>query len=122
MKLNRTLAYGYFCLHYLAQMGEGRWVGVAEIARREGLPKPYLNKVLRALREARLVESHRGKGFRLAKPLARISAWEFLEAMTLNGAPKHARSGASFKLFEPLNRQLGRWLSGMTLGDAGGNS
>lgn len=117
MKMNRTLAYGLACLHYLGDGANGsHWVEIKEIAQRQNLPVAYCNKVLQALVHAGLVESRRGKGYKLAKSLERISVWDVMEAFTFNGAPKGNRE-ISIKLYESLREQVNHWLEGLSIYD-----
>ena len=118
MKLNRTLAYGLVCLYRLGQEGQNRpWVQTGDIALKENLPKAYCNKVMQALVRAGLARSVRGKGFRLARPLEKISVWDVMEAFTFNSAPKLKKPELSFILYESLRDQVNRWLVGLTLED-----
>ncbi|MFH1619545.1 MAG: Rrf2 family transcriptional regulator [bacterium] len=134
MKMNRTLAYGLACLQYLGNghHTSSEWIEIKEIAQRQNLPAAYCNKVLQALTHAGLVESHRGKGYRLARPLEKISVWDVMEAFTFNGAPKGnshpLRTGGllfgcgqgpelSIKLYECLREQVNHWLVGLSLSD-----
>lgn len=60
MKVSTRAEYGIRALIDLAQhFGEGP-VQSHEIARRQGLPEPYLNQLLTTLRRAGLVQSKRG--------------------------------------------------------------
>lgn len=60
MKVSTRAEYGIRALIDLAQhIGEGP-VQSHEIARRQGLPEPYLNQLLTTLRRAGLVQSKRG--------------------------------------------------------------
>jgi Rrf2 family protein len=54
-----------------------------EIARARGIPERFILKVLRPLVSARLVRSLKGPhgGYRLAKPAARITLLEVVEAV-----------------------------------------
>lgn len=117
MKMNRTLAYGLACLHYLGQNNGGNWNQVAEICHFQGLPAAYCNKVLQALVHAGLVESQKGKGYRLRKDLDDISVWELMEAFTFNGAPEAGKKEVSIKLYETLREQVNHWLVGLTVHD-----
>ncbi|MDA8132417.1 MAG: Rrf2 family transcriptional regulator [Elusimicrobia bacterium] len=117
MRMNRTLAYGLSCLHYLGQNNGGQWNQVAEIARFQGLPAPYCNKVLQALVHAGFVESQKGKGYRLRKDLDGISVWQLMEAFTFNGAPKAEKAQVSNKLYETLRAEVNHWLVGLTVQD-----
>ena len=117
MKMNRTLAYGLACLHYLGQNNGGAWNQVADISRFQGLPAPYCNKVLQALVHAGFVESQKGKGYRLNKKLDDISVWELMESFTFNGAPKADRKQISIKVYEKLREEVNHWLVGLSVQD-----
>jgi len=72
MKLSKK---GEYALRSLINLGIAAEVGrklvqVSELAENEQLPVKFLEQILQGLKEARLVESHRGKfgGYRLAKP------------------------------------------------------
>jgi len=117
MKMNRTLAYGLACLHYLGENNGGAWNQVANISRFQGLPGAYCNKVLQALVHAGFVESQKGKGYRLSKDLDSISVWQLMEAFTFNGAPKAEKMQVSNKLYETLREEVNHWLVGLTVQD-----
>ncbi|OGR45370.1 MAG: hypothetical protein A2X35_03765 [Elusimicrobia bacterium GWA2_61_42] len=117
MKMNRTLAYGLACLHYLGQNNGGSWNQVADISRFQGLPAPYCNKVLQALVHAGFVESQKGKGYRLSKELDDISVWALMEAFTFNGAPEAEREEIPGKLYKRLREEVNHWLVGLTVQD-----
>lgn len=117
MKMNRTLAYGLACLHYLGRNNGGGWNRVEEISKFQGLPAAYCNKVLQALVHAGFVESQKGKGYRLNKELDEISVWELMESFTFNGAPKADRKQISIKLYETLREEVNHWLVGLSVQD-----
>jgi Rrf2 family protein len=117
MKMNKTLAYGLACLHYLGQNNGGAWNQVADISRFQGLPAAYCNKVLQALVHAGFVESQKGKGYRLRKDLDDISVWELMESFTFNGAPRTEKKELSIKLYETLRGEVNHWLVGLTVQD-----
>ncbi len=117
MKMNRTLAYGLACLHYLGQNNGGQWTQVAEISRFQGLPAPYCNKVLQALVHAGFVESQKGRGYRLRKELDDISVWALMEAFTFNGAPPAEREEMPGRLYKKLREEVNNWLVGLTVQD-----
>jgi Rrf2 family protein len=114
MKLNRTLAYGLACLKHLSlHRGEG-WLETRHIAKAQGLPASYCNKVLQSLVHAGLVHSSRGRGFKIAKDLKDISVWRVMEAFTFNGAPE-AGTSVPAALYESLRARVNRMLAGLTL-------
>lgn len=117
MKMNRTLAYGLACLQYLGHNNGGQWNQVADIARSQGLPAPYCNKVLQALVHAGFVESQKGRGYRLQRELDSISVWALMEAFTFNGAPAPEREEIPGKLYKKLREQVNHWLVGLTVQD-----
>ena len=117
MKMNKTLAYGLACLHFLGE-NEGReWLRVSEISKTHGLPGAYCNKVLQALVRAGLVDSQKGKGYRLRKKLDDISVWELMESLTFNHAPEIDKKELSIKLYETLRGEVNHWLVGLTVRD-----
>jgi Rrf2 family transcriptional regulator, cysteine metabolism repressor len=78
VKVSARAEYGIRALIDLAQhYGEGP-VQSHEIARRQGLPEPYLNQLLTTLRRAGLVQSKRGPsgGHVLARPPAGVTIGE----------------------------------------------
>jgi len=60
MKVSTRAEYGIRALIDLAQHYGGGPVQSHDIARRQGLPEPYLNQLLTTLRRAGLVQSKRG--------------------------------------------------------------
>ena len=79
MRMNRTTRYALACLSELSQH-QRDWMLAAEIAGRHGMPAHYCYKVLALLARAELIESARGQGFRLSRPLNRITCLELIEA------------------------------------------
>lgn len=83
MKLSTKGRYGLQLMVELAlQAGRGP-VMVAAIAERQDLPPKYLHVLMGSLKAAGLVKVQRGPsgGCELARPAARISALEVLEAL-----------------------------------------
>ncbi len=117
MKMNRTLAYGLSCLHHLGQHKGRNWIRVAEIARVQGLPPAYCNKVLQALVRAGFVDSQKGRGYRLRKDLDSVSVWQLMEAFTFNHAPDIGKRELGIKLYETLRSEVNHWLVGLTVQD-----
>ncbi len=115
MKFNRTVAYGLACLQYLSRHRNEGWLDTRHIAQEQQLPASYCNKVLQSLVHANLVTSSRGRGFKLAKSLESINAWEIMEALTFNGAPKSPGEAMSLKLYDSLRNRVNRMLAGLTL-------
>jgi Rrf2 family protein len=70
----------------LAQRGGGRPVFIADIARRQDIPRRFLENILIELKRSGLVVSHRGKhgGYALARPPAEIN---FAEVIRISDGP-----------------------------------
>jgi len=117
MKLNRTLAYGLACLHYLGEHNHGEWIEIKDISKFQGLPSAYCNKVMQVLVHMGFVESQKGRGYRLLKDLDDISVWQLMEAFTFNGAPDSSKKELSIKLYCTLKEQVNKWLIGLTVRD-----
>ena len=83
MRLSHASTYALQALAHLAAAGPDRRVASHDIARARGIPERFILKVLRPLVSARLVRSLKGPhgGFRLAKPAARITLLEVVEAV-----------------------------------------
>src|SRR2546423_11987884 len=80
MKLSKKGEYALRSLINLGIAGEvGRsLIQVSQLAENEQLPVKFLEQILQALKEAKLVQSERGKfgGYRLAKPMREITIRE----------------------------------------------
>lgn len=70
MKVSRRGLYALQALIHLAESYEGGLVVAHTIADEEGIPEKFLEGILLALKNARLVSSERGRegGYRLRKP------------------------------------------------------
>ena len=84
MHVGRRVDYAVRALTYLAGQEQGRVVGRAEIESRQGIPRYFLSKILRALVAAGMLESVAGArgGFRLrgsAKGISIRQVYEVLE-------------------------------------------
>jgi len=75
MKITAQEEYGLRCILQLASMPLGEPLAGSEIARREGLSYPYVEKLLWTLKKAGLTQSHRGVkgGYVLARSSEQIS-------------------------------------------------
>lgn len=83
MRVSTKGDYGVRALVELAHhYGEGP-VQSAEIARRQGIPEPYLDQLLTTLRRAGFIRSVRGPqgGHALLRPPAEIQLCEVIEAL-----------------------------------------
>lgn len=83
MHVGRRVDYAVRALAYLAGQEPGRVVGRAEIEVRQGIPRYFLSKILRALVAAGMLESVAGAhgGFRLRVPASGISIRRVYEAL-----------------------------------------
>jgi Rrf2 family protein len=83
MKLSRASSYALHAVVYLAARRGDALVGSAEIARLLGISENRLVRVLKSLVTVRILWSLRGPGggYRLARPAARVSVLEVIEAV-----------------------------------------
>lgn len=74
MRVSRRGLYALQALVHLAEAWEGGLVAARTIAEKEGIPEKFLEGILLALKNARVVSSERGRdgGYRLRKPPAEI--------------------------------------------------
>ena len=77
---SRSSGYAIQALTYLAAQPSGRLVGAREIATNLQIPMPFLWKILRKLRQEKLVRSFKGVhgGYELARPALSIRLSEIL--------------------------------------------
>jgi Rrf2 family transcriptional regulator, iron-sulfur cluster assembly transcription factor len=82
MSLSQTTGYAILALASLAEK-ENATGAVQKIARRAGVPAPYLAKIIRALAAGGLVTAKRGfhGGITLARPADKITILEISEAI-----------------------------------------
>ena len=80
MKLSSQEEYGLRCLLHLGREGS---LTIPEISRAEGISEAYVAKLMRLLRQGRLVTSARGQsgGYTLARPANEIVVGEALDAL-----------------------------------------
>jgi Rrf2 family protein len=83
MKLTRASSYALHALAHMAASGEDRPVASHHIARARGIPELFLLKILKPLVSARILSSVKGPngGYRLARPAAKISVLDIVEAV-----------------------------------------
>src|SRR5215207_3929734 len=83
MKVSAQEEYGLRCLLQLAQLGEGEYLSLAQIAEREGISAANAGKLLWILSKANLVSSIRGTkgGYRLARPSSEIHLSEIIKVL-----------------------------------------
>lgn len=117
MQLGRAAAYAVLAVIAIAACaGGGNGVSAPatarQIARRQGIPVEYLRKILQRLKSARIVRSQRGRagGFRLSRPLSRITLLDVVEAID-GRVHEHDGlfDGAARSAFTHERRNLQRW-------------
>lgn len=79
--ISKTGLHAIKALAALAGLADGAYAGAADVAQSIGAPRNYLGKLLKALANAGLVESQKGKGggFRLARAPSLIPLLDVLE-------------------------------------------
>jgi Rrf2 family protein len=89
MMFSTKAEYGVRVMVELARRTAGDPVPLAEIAANDGLPLAYLEHLVARLRKAGLVDSRRGSrgGYMLARPAAKITMAEVVEALEGSIAP-----------------------------------
>ena len=126
--LPQTAEYALRALACLVAMPEG--ARSSDLARRSGVPPAYLQKVLRRLVAAGLLESQKGHGggFRLTRVPDRIRFLDVLEATEVDIAPAACAFGWSrcdparpcplHPAWSELKETFREWAARMTLADA----
>lgn len=130
MKVSTREQYGLRAMAELAaRYGDGA-VALGEVAQAQGLPLPYLEQIVPALRAAGLIKSRRGAhgGYELTRPPATITVGEVLRALSGDILPVRcvsergghcARSSlcTARTVWEAVQRRLVETLDTMTLAD-----
>jgi Rrf2 family protein len=131
MKISTKGEYGIRAMLYIAMKRELGPVTSHEIARRQGIPEPYLRQILALLSKDRLIQSNRGPqgGHVLGRPASQISLQDIL--VTLEGQttgidqilalPCTIDVGTEHcvirEVFLEVKKEVDRILSAMTLED-----
>lgn len=91
MRFTAQEEYGLRCLLQMARHEERGAMTIPQIARAEGLTVAYVGKLMRILREGRLVESTRGQngGYTLSRPADQIDLHEILTVLGGEIFPKN---------------------------------
>ncbi len=113
MRISSRAHYGLRMMTELAKGHGGPPLSLAEIARREGMPLPYLEQLVAPLRRAGLVEGTRGLhgGYRLARPPEQVTVLEIVELMEGPVVPVEClaedyRPGSCHREIDCLSRSL----------------
>ena len=82
MKVGSSTKYALLAVGYIAQHKEKNLVLSQDVAKAYDIPLEYLFKVMQSLVRARILRSKRGPGggFRLARPLSKITMLDVIEA------------------------------------------
>lgn len=85
ISLSHTTGYAILALSCIGSW-KGDWVQTEQIHNCTGVPKPYLRKILHAMRIAGLINTKRGYqgGFVLARPPKEITLLDVVEAVETN--------------------------------------
>src|SRR5262245_14203736 len=83
MQIPRRVDYGLRAVIYLSGQKADRCCSIAEIARNQGVPKKFLEKIIQDLIRGGLIKSKRGStgGYALAKPAEAISFYDVILAL-----------------------------------------
>jgi Rrf2 family protein len=81
--LTMKTRYALKALGVLSERGPGQATLIAEIAEREGIPRKFLEAILRELRQQGLLLAQRGRGggYRLRRPPEQIALAEVVRAL-----------------------------------------
>ena len=96
MQIPRRVDYGLRAVIYLSDQLPGKCCSIAEIAKHQGVPKKFLEKIIQVLVRRGLIQSKRGSagGYRLARPAETISFCDVIEAIegpiSVNACLDHA--------------------------------
>jgi Rrf2 family protein len=83
MRLSQRADYAAHAMVEIARWYGQRPVHASEVAKAQGIPEPYLEQLLLALRRSSLVKSYRGPGggYTLTRPPAAISLADIVAAL-----------------------------------------
>lgn len=129
MKISSRGEYGLLALLDIARNSDSGPVQVYQIAERQGIPKQYLDQLMLALKNARLVASVRGRqgGYVLAKSPSSITLFDIVSALegplgNQNFLPARSRRKNTARnvlngLWQQLHAHTERILKAKTLAD-----
>jgi Rrf2 family protein len=131
VKVSTRGDYAARALLSLALHGEGTPTSVRDIAERTGLPQPYLEQILLALKGAGLVRSKRGVGggYVLARPPAEVTLGQIVSAVDgpivagdfgephQNGACSHEGQCVLLSVWADVGEHMRQHLDSFTLAD-----
>ena len=131
MKVSTRGDYAARALLSLVLHGDGKPTSVRDIADRTGLPQPYLEQILLALKGAGVVRSKRGVGggYVLARPPAEITLAQIVSAVDgpivvgdfgephKDGACDHEGQCVLLAVWADVGEHMRKLLEGQTLAD-----
>ena len=129
MRISSRCEYGLRAMVYLAARGDHKPVPLSEIAGGEGIPAPFLERILARLRESGLVKATRGVsgGYQLALAPGAIAVGDVVTALEGplslvgcvpdDGACERAESCASRVVWRRLDSAITGALNSITLED-----
>jgi len=83
MQIPRRVDYGLRAVIYLSGQDPDKCCSIAEIAKHQGVPRKFLEKIIQDLVRSGLIKSKRGScgGYTLAKPADSISFYDVIAAI-----------------------------------------
>jgi len=83
MQIPRRVDYGLRAVIYLSDQDPEKCCSVTEIAKRQGVPKKFLEKIIQDLIRGGLIKSKRGScgGYMLARGASAITFYDVIEAL-----------------------------------------
>lgn len=132
MRISSRCEYGLRAMVYLAAQETGRPVPLSEIAAGEGIPAPFLERILARLRRGGLVKATRGVsgGYQLAKRAEAIAAGDVVTVLEgplaiVGCVPDEAACArsdacASRVVWRKLDAAISGALNGITLDELAG--
>ena len=83
MQIPRRVDYGLRAVIYLSVQDPRKCCSITEIAKQQGVPKKFLEKIIQDLMRCGLIKSKRGAcgGYTLARSPERISFYDVIEAI-----------------------------------------
>ena len=129
MRISSRCEYGLRAMVYLAGRDDERPVPLPEIAAGEGIPAPFLERILARLRESGLVKATRGVsgGYQLGRDAGSIAVGDVVTALEGplslvgcvpdDGGCERAESCASRVVWRRLDSAISGALNSITLED-----
>jgi Rrf2 family protein len=129
MRISSRCEYGLRAMVYLAQQEAGKPVPLTEIVAQEGIPGPFLERILARLRDSGLVTTTRGVsgGYQLAREAGTIAVGDVMTALegplalvscvSDDAACERSGSCASRTAWRQLDRAITAALNELSLDD-----